>query len=353
MLKRIMFFIMCTMLLVFAGCNQKGDKTKTNGQVLSKSIEYDVSINNYIWLGKHTLNGANTEWYLNNLEGSVRSGFMELLWKNAMAGKLDLYDMNDKKIDTTELKKILTITDTVSVSIRNNIKNTLINRAIQFDEITSLRFREEWTYDPATMAVSKKVLALAPIMMPVKYDVEGNESYGKDKALFWVKFSKEPSNTKVLTKRIITNTTYSDFSLNNIKNADTTEIKKYTDLLCHKVFNDSIEAYDVASGPLVTVGISGKDLSSLLNKVDTIKSNGKETVVKTIQKFTTLRFLEEWSFDPNTMAIQKTVVGLCPVVACYEADGITFRGYMPCFWVYFRDLWAPFDGKVELIKKKK
>jgi hypothetical protein len=355
MQKKILFFTMGTLLLAFAGCNPKGGETKTNHQLLSKNIEYDVTINNYkfmkLWGGEVSAD----LWFRDNLEGSVRSGYMELLWKNALAGKLELYDMNDKKIDTTELKKILTITDSLQIEIGNKLVDTVIRKTIDPNETTKLRFREEWTYDPTTMVISKKVLAIAPILRTTEvYDNNGNETYCKDKALFWVKFSKEPSNTKVLTKRIMTNTSYRYCKeLNNIKNADTAELKKYTDLLCNKAFKDSIDAYDVVSGPPAWLQISGKDLSRLLNKVDTIKSNGKDTVIKRMPNFTTIRFLEEWNFDPNTMAIQKTVVGLCPVIALYEADGVTFKGYMPCFWVYFKDIWTPFDGKLELKKLEK
>ena len=347
---------MGTLLLAFAGCNPKGGETKTNHQMLSKNIEYDVTVNNFKNICKWGLTDANDNWYRYNLEGSVRSGYVELLFKNAFAGKLDLYDMNDKKIDTTELKKIMTITDSLKVEIGKKLVDTVIKKNISPDEITALRFREEWTYDPATMAVGKKVLAIAPIRTPVINDNEGKEIYGKDKALFWVKFSNEPSNTNVLTKRIMSATMYGNpKDPYNAKNADTKELITYMDKFCNKIYKDSIDAYDPA-GFMVNQQeqISGKDLYRLLNRVDTIKSkNGKDTVIKAGPFISDIRFLEEWNFDPATMAIQKTVVGICPVVALYEQDGTTFKGYMPCFWVYFKDIWAPFDGKLELKKLEK
>ena len=354
-----MYFVIWVLLLVFTSCNPKGGENKTKHQLLSKNIEYDVVINNYKmeqqmgWL----LTDSYWDWYRSNLEGSVRSGYMDLLWKNALAGKLELCDMNDKKIDTTELKKILTVTDSVQIFMGNKLIDTVLKKIIDPAEITILRFREEWTFDHSTMAITKKVLAMAPIQTSVIYDKSGKVSYGEDKALFWIKFSKEPTNTKVLTKRIMTNTAY--YNTNSVtytKNADTSEIRKYTDVLLNRAYKDSIDVYDPISFMAEKQEQeSGKELYRVLTKIDTVKSNGNNTVISRKPYFNAIRFLEEWNFDPNTMAIQKTVVGLCPVVMLYESDGVTFKGYQPCFWVYFKDIWAPFDGKMELkkIEKKK
>jgi hypothetical protein len=351
--KKIMFFAMGLLLLAIAACNPKSGENKTNHQLLSKNIEYDVTINNYKMFSMWGLTGSATEWYRSNLESSVRTAYIDLFFKNAFAGKMDLYDMNNKKIDTTELRKIMTIIDSVQMEIGNKLEDTVIKRNVDLAEITALRFREEWTYDPSTMAISKKVLAMAPVKTDITYDMQGVETYGKNKALFWVKFSKEPSNTKVLTKRISYNTVYTDnMSSDFAKNIDKKAVVAYLDLLCRKVYHDSIKAYDPAGFMSnLQEQKSGKDIYNMLNRVDSIKlENGKDTVVKNQPTFSGIRFLEEWSFDPVTMEIQKTIVGLCPVIMLYCQDGTTFKGFMPCYWIYFKDLWAPFDGKLELKK---
>jgi len=362
MLKQIVSLTIGLLLLVFISCTPKGDD-KSSHPVLSKSIEYDVTINNFKMFSEWGLNTSGAFWYRNNLEGSVRGAFMELLFKNALTGKLELYDMNDKLIDTNRLKVILLASVDSITATRTEppyaMYDTVINKTIQPEEITALRFREDWTYDPSTMAIKKKVIAFAPIWTPIGYDKDGNETYGENKTLFWVKWSKEPANTKVLTKRIVSVTNYIGISsLEKATHVDSIAIQKYMNFFIDKVFKDSIAAYDVTAGDLTTFPISGKDLYKLLNRTDTIKQKRTEppydtydTIIKHTANVNAIRFMEEWSFDPVTMAIEKKVVGICPVELCYDMTG-QFKGYKPYFWVYFADVWKPFDGKLELKKKK-
>jgi hypothetical protein len=358
MLKKILNLTMVALVFIYAGCNPKGGENTNDRPVLSKNIEYDVSINNFKLMKLWGLVSSSPLWYRYNLESSVRCAYLELLFQKALAGKLDLYDMNDQPIDTIALKILLNSTDSKDtiIMIRPSPPydefDTVV--AIPFDPstITALRFREDWTYDPATMAISKKVLAIAPIWTPVTFDAEGNECYGTDKPMFWIKFSKEPTNTKVLTKRIMSNTSCIGFrDACMAKNADTIELKKYFNSILNRVYNDSIEFYDPCAEPGI-LQVSGKKWYKAMNRVDTIKVGDKDTVIKSEPNLTDLRFLEEWSFDTTTMAIQKTVVGICPVERVFCTDG-SFKGYKPYFWTYFKDVWTPFDGKLELIKIKK
>jgi hypothetical protein len=363
MLKKPIYFMIGSLLLIIVSCTPKGEN-KTTRPVISKNIEYDVTINNFKMFSQWGLAASTSLWYRNNMESSVRNEFLTLLFNKAKAGKLELYDMNDKRIDTNGLKEILSVMDTMTLARTSppyKSYDTVVNNIIQPEEITALRFREEWSYDPATMALMKKVLAFAPIRTLIKYDKDGKEIYGKDKPLFWVKWSKEPANTKVLTHRIFYHVKYigsEDFEKATF--IDSIAIQKYMKLFLDKAYKDSITAYDITSGPdFPTVPISGKDLYKTMNRVDTIKQKDTKssqhtsvTVIKHEANATTIRFIEEWSFDPITMAIEKKVVGICPVEKCYEADGVTFKGYRPYFWVYFGDVWTPFDGKLELQKKK-
>jgi hypothetical protein len=362
MLKQIVSLTIGLLLLVFISCTPKGDD-KSSHPVLSKSIEYDVTINNFKFISMCGIAESNYNWYRNNLEGSVRSAYLELLFKNALAGKLELYDMNDKLIDTNRLK-VLLLASVDSITAQRteppyDMYDTVINKTIQPEEITALRFREEWTYDPSTMAITKKVLAIAPVWTPINMDDKGNETYGKNKALFWVKWSKDPTNTKVLTKRIVSTINYlGTDSWEKATHVDSVAIQKYMKLFLDKVYKDSIAAYDISSGDLADILLNGKDLYKRLNSTDAIKQQRTEppydtydTIIKRTANVTAIRFMEEWSFDPVTMAIEKKVVGICPVELCYDMNK-EFKGYKPYFWVYFTDVWKPFDGKLELQKKK-
>lgn len=362
MLKQIVSLTIGLLLLVLISCTPKGGD-KTSHQVLSKNIEYDVTINNFKMFSAWGLNTSGVYWYRDNLESSTRNAFLELLFKNALAGKLELYDMNDKVIDTNHLKDLMLVSkDTITATRTEppyDTFDTVINKTIEPAEITAFRFREEWTYDTETMAIKKKVIAFAPIWTPISSDNEGKETYGKNKALFWVKWSKEPANTKVLTKRILYTINYiGTDSWEKATHVDSMAIQKYMNLFLKRIYKDSIAAYDVVEGDLTTLPVSGKYLYKILNRTDTIKQKRTEppydtydTIIKHTANVNAIRFLEEWSFDPITMAIEKKVVGICPVELCYDMNN-DFKGYKPYFWVYFGDIWKPFDGKLELQKKK-
>jgi hypothetical protein len=61
--------------------------------------------------------------------------------------------------------------------------------------------------------------------------------------------------------------------------------------------------------------------------------------------------MEEWYFDTSTMAIEKKVVGACPLGFFYDSNN-KFIAYKSFFWVYFSAVWLPFDGKLDLEMKK-
>lgn len=358
MLKKFLFPFLGFLAILYAGCNPSGDDKTKNVTPLSESIEYDVSINNFKYMKLWGLVTSSPLWYRYNLEPSVRCAYLELLFEKALAGKLDLYDMNDKPMDTVALKKLLNsleTQDTITL-IRAyppyEAYDTVVSTIFYPNMVTSFRFREDWTYDPATLAISKKVLAMAPIRTPLTFDADGNEIYGTDKPMFWIKFSKEPSNTKVLTKRIMSNTSCVGFrDVCMAKNADTIEIKKYFKTILDRIYNDSIEAYDPMAEPGF-VQCSGKQWYNTLHRVDTIQIDNMDTMITKEPNITDIRFFEEWSFDTTTMVIQKTVVGICLVERVFDTEG-SFKGYRPYLYTYFKDVWTPFDGKLELIKIKK
>jgi len=62
-----------------------------------------------------------------------------------------------------------------------------------------------------------------------------------------------------------------------------------------------------------------------------------------------IRFLEEWYFDPNTMAIIKKFVGVSPVSLAYDENN-EFRGWRILFWSYFAPVWMPYNKTLELKK---
>jgi hypothetical protein len=208
------------------------------------------------------------------------------------------------------------------------------------------------------MAVRKKVLAYAPVWTPITYDKDQNEVFGQSKALFWIKWPKEPTTTKVLTKRIMPTVNFvSAGRWSKAIHFDSIAIEKFKNRLLDKVAKDSIIAYTFGESDIPDVFTKGKDMYNLMNKIDTIRRTRAvppydmyDTVIISNPNISAIRYLEEWSFDPITMAITKKVVGLCPVELCYDENG-EFKGFRPYFWTYFADVWMPLEGKLELKKK--
>lgn len=348
-MKKKLFIAIGVLAFVMSSCNPKSETKTSDHLVLAKNIEYDVTINNYRLLASCLEGGANwfyssidDIWFMNNLEPSVRVPFINLLFENALKGKLELLDLNNKPIDTTMFKKMLFYKDTLNLMRTDppyDEFDTIIQKKIcETADITALRFREEWTYNPKTMAIDKKVIAIAPIISPDKNNAENIFVKENGKPLFWIKFSKEtPANT-VLTKRITSTVAF--FREDNVKalNMDSVLIEKYIATLLSKVKAGSITAY-FPSDEMTNEIINTKDVNEIIN------GNEKDHV-----KITDIRFIEEWYFDPNTMYMQKKVVGIGLLAKDYDTEG-RLRGYRSLFRIFFRDVWMPFDKKLDLAKK--
>ncbi len=354
-----MNFITIGLLLVILVGFAPKSKGQTTSQNLSRNVEYDVTINNFAWISNLGLEELNHSWFRDNLEASVRGAFVELLFKNAKDGKLELYDMNDKRIDAQHIRALfLGPIDTVTMNRSRppyDSYDTIIPKSIPSEEITALRFREEWTYDPSTMAISKKVLAYAPIWTPIILDNNNHEIFGKGKAMFWVKWSKNPSKTKVLTKRIMSAVILgSSDELYKTINVDKAAIETYSKQLIEKVLNDKIKVYNCYSGDIADEYVNGKEMYNQLYRIDTIELTKPvapydryDTILFSKPHIDFIRFMEEWYFDEATMAIEKKVVGVCPLQKLFD-ENMVLKGYRVYFWTYFADIWMPLEGKVKL-----
>jgi gliding motility associated protien GldN len=47
------------------------------------------------------------------------------------------------------------------------------------------------------------------------------------------------------------------------------------------------------------------------------------------------RIKEDWFFDKQRSVMDVRILGICPILQQYEADGTTFKGVKPLFWIYF------------------
>ncbi len=362
-MRKMLFFSMAALMLLTFGCVPKFGKNKPEKKVLSKNIEYDVTINNFEIISQSSPEESSRFWSDENIEASSRCAFLDLLFKNAFSGKLTLTDMNNKSVDTNKLKDLLSFSDSLTMTRLTppyNSYDTVVKRTIQASSVTGLRFRENWSYDSKTMAFSKKVIAMAPLSSKVGYDDDGNLTFSERKALFWIVFPEKTKPDVVLTKRILSSVIYHHTFFSEDINVDSLAMDAYIKKIMDKVYSDSINAYYFSDAhDMWNVPVSGKELKDRLCAIDTItyktpqhKHGSYDTIIKHDIPISMIRFLEEWTFDPATMAIDKKVVGICPVEICYDNAG-EVKGYRPLFWVYFSDVWMPFGGKLELKKAEK
>jgi len=87
------------------------------------------------------------------------------------------------------------------------------------------------------------------------------------------------------------------------------------------------------------------DLMAKLNKVDTVMVDDPDSPGNLIQKVVAnefnpasvkkMRIKEDWFFDKQRSVMDVRIVGICPIQDVYEADGTTYKGANPLFWIYF------------------
>jgi hypothetical protein len=286
------------------------------------------------------------------------------LFDRAMADKLALTDAGDKKITGEELKKILTGMDTIRF-VRPlppyDEFDTVVFRIYDPESVRTLRFKEEWTYTPATMEISKKVLAYAPV--EETYDEFGLLK-GK-RPLFWVNLNKQKATgkEKLLTQRISTHTSFYPYIGSScFENKDRAGCYEYLNELFTKAFKNELKIYDgssdINSGNLVPE--TGADLDRYINRSDTFRLtrnfppyNEYDSVITEDfdpDSLRMTRFYEEWTIDTETMYLVKKVTGIAIIQEDYDAVTGEFRGWRRLFDVYFNDIWLPFDKKIEIKK---
>lgn len=169
-------------ILIVTSCgNKKGD-------LLTERIQYDVTIKTP---------ESDLEWWVQNLEGPKREKLVQAIINSANAGELKIYDvMTNKPLNLEELKKR---------SVRNELitlqrsyppyenYDSIVVKELQMSDISRLRFLEEWYLNEKTGLITKKVIAVCPL---VESYTETGELRGYN-PLFWLTFEKKfPLETK-------------------------------------------------------------------------------------------------------------------------------------------------------------
>jgi hypothetical protein len=332
-----LFFSLALLILTGMAVCAQNQENKTAG--ICKIIEYDVSICN-AQDPEYMPVESSLEWFRDNLESSTRLAYISLLFESTLSGKLGVTDMENRTLNSDQVRDIFYSQDTIILSRAwppYDVYDTVVSvLKVNPVFVTALRFREEWTYNAADMSLQKKVLAVAPIMVESAMTENLRPIYTLGKPLCWIHFKEASATKEVITKRIMYGVYYQGPSRQGNLAPDSAAIDLYVNEVIKRLYEGKLIAYTFGDGELADYPLTLLELKNLMKESPTTGS------------YENLRFIEEWSFDPITLSISKKVVGVCPVVVVYLDE--EFYGYRPLFWVYFSDVWMPFGQKFPLIK---
>lgn len=176
-MKKIALAVFLLAISVFApSCNSGSDKGKS---VVTKRIQYDVSIHN---------TDPEMDWWVQNIEGSNRDKLVKDIMAKVTAGDIKAYDfLTCKPFSAEEIKRMMKRVDTISVERSTppyDLIDTIMVTEIRLNDITRLRFLEEWSINDKTLAFTKKVAGICPLAERL---TDSGEVRGY-KPLFWVFF---------------------------------------------------------------------------------------------------------------------------------------------------------------------
>ena len=163
-------FFACLSLIALFACNKhSGEK-----QILTEKIQYDVPVIN---------NDPQLDWWINNIEGSRREPFLKRIMDAAEKGDVRVFDYFNRSLSPAQIQAIGS--DTIyRVLVRPyppyDEYDTMIVRSISYRDIVRIRFLEEWSWNPVSLEMQKKVLALGPV---IQKEIAG-ESFNQ--LLFWI-----------------------------------------------------------------------------------------------------------------------------------------------------------------------
>lgn len=172
---------------VFAPSCKNG--TDEGRNIVTKRIQYDVSIRN---------TDPEMDWWVQNIEGSSREKLVKNILDQVTNGDVKAYDfLTCKPFSPDEIKRMMKRVDTISVERSTppyDLVDTIMITEIRLNDITKLRFLEEWTMNDKTLAFTKKVAGICPM---VERLTDSGELRGY-KPLFWVFFDdKYPAELEV------------------------------------------------------------------------------------------------------------------------------------------------------------
>ncbi len=173
-MKILTLFLFALLIALFSSCKQ-GSR-----QLVTEKIQYDVSLMSP---------DPTYDWWIQNLVGPQREKLVDMLMESALEGGVQAYDYFNEPITPFDIKQMLS--DTTVVTFRRieppyELFDSLVVHTIEREDIQRIRFMEEWTINPTTLQMEKKIYGIAPIARRI--DAQGIERW---QPLFWLYTDKD------------------------------------------------------------------------------------------------------------------------------------------------------------------
>lgn len=155
---------------------------RNRGEILTERIQYDVTI---------ISPEQDLEWWVQNLENNKREKLVKSIIDASKLGEHKVYDViTNKELTTDEItersrrKQLMTLQRSYAPYEEYD---TLVINDMELSDISKVRFLEEWYLNEETGLVTKKVIAICPMLESY---TEAGELRGH-LPLYWISFAKK------------------------------------------------------------------------------------------------------------------------------------------------------------------
>jgi Co/Zn/Cd efflux system component len=172
-MRYLKFLFIAIVVIVFSSCHNSSKKSQN---IITERIQYDVTIKN---------SDPDNDWWIQNIEGSEREAFVNMIMDAAYSGKYRVYDYFNKPLTPEQVKTIGS--RRVPFTLQRTTPpyesyDTLIEQNLELRDITRVRFLEEWYMDEQHFIMNKKVVGMGPVIE----DFDENGNFRGYRLLFWI-----------------------------------------------------------------------------------------------------------------------------------------------------------------------
>lgn len=230
-------------------------------------------------------------------------------------------------------------------------KDTLTDKKLQTlleEEIRAIKFEEEWTYNPQTMLINKKVIGYNPIITRDSIMLQEDELVPKESFRFelgWIYPTQKPQLKDTLC--VVRNIHFTIPIYNKMpyhwwdSHLEPEYSIPYFESYMKKAEEGSIKVY---AQPTSTESYTKQEILKrkqfeMMVTIDSQDKYGntieKDTIVKgnyNTDNIDYLRFGDEWYFDRPSLQFVKRVNYISPMIQIIGLDG-NLRGLMPIYYL--------------------